>query len=28
MPGATSLGLEAAFAFDTDFRDCGYRMVP
>lgn len=22
------LGLEAAFAFDTDFRDCGYRMVP
>ena len=22
------LDLEAAFAFDTDFRDCGYRMVP
>jgi len=22
------LGLDAAFAFDTDFRDCGYRMVP
>jgi predicted nucleic acid-binding protein len=22
------LGLETAFAFDTDFRDCGYRMVP
>jgi predicted nucleic acid-binding protein len=22
------LGLESAFAFDTDFRDCGYRMVP
>ena len=24
----TRLGIEAAFAFDTDFRDCGYRMVP
>jgi predicted nucleic acid-binding protein len=22
------LGLEAAFSFDRDFRDCGYRMVP
>jgi predicted nucleic acid-binding protein len=22
------LRLESAFAFDTDFRDCGYRMVP
>lgn len=22
------LGLESAFAFDDDFRDCGYRMVP
>jgi uncharacterized protein len=22
------LGLGAAFAFDRDFRDCGYRMVP
>ena len=22
------LGLDSAFAFDTDFRDCGYRMVP
>ncbi len=22
------LGLEAAFAFDRDFRDCGFRMVP
>jgi hypothetical protein len=22
------LGLDVAFAFDTDFRDCGYRMVP
>lgn len=22
------LGLESAFAFDHDFRDCGYRMVP
>ena len=22
------LGLESAFAFDSDFRDCGYRMVP
>lgn len=21
-------GLEAAFTFDRDFRDCGYRMVP
>lgn len=21
-------GLPAAFAFDRDFRDCGYRMVP
>jgi hypothetical protein len=20
--------LESAFAFDADFRDCGYRMVP
>jgi len=22
------LGLATAFAFDTDFRDCGYHMVP
>jgi predicted nucleic acid-binding protein len=22
------LGLTAAFAFDRDFRDCGYRIVP
>jgi predicted nucleic acid-binding protein len=22
------LGLDAAFSFDTDFRDCGFRMVP
>jgi len=22
------LGLDSAFAFDLDFRDCGYRMVP
>lgn len=22
------LGLESAFAFDADFQDCGYRMVP
>ena len=22
------LGLEAAFSFDRDFRDCGFRMVP
>ena len=22
------LGLDGAFAFDRDFRDCGYRMVP
>ena len=22
------LGLTAAFTFDRDFRDCGYRMVP
>jgi predicted nucleic acid-binding protein len=22
------LGLEAAFSFDHDFRDCGFRMVP
>jgi predicted nucleic acid-binding protein len=22
------LGLDTAFAFDTDFRDCGYRIVP
>ena len=22
------LGLDSAFAFDTDFRNCGYRMVP
>jgi len=22
------LGLEGAFAFDDDFRDCGYRMFP
>ena len=22
------LGLQGAFAFDRDFRDCGYRMVP
>jgi hypothetical protein len=22
------LGLESAFTFDRDFRDCGYRMVP
>ena len=22
------LGLESAFTFDTDFRHCGYRMVP
>jgi uncharacterized protein len=22
------LGLESAFAFDTDFRACGYHMVP
>jgi predicted nucleic acid-binding protein len=22
------LGLEGAFAFDPDFRDCGYRMLP
>ena len=23
-----SLGLQAAFTFDRDFRDCGFRMVP
>lgn len=23
-----ALGLDTAFAFDTDFRDCGYRIVP
>ena len=22
------LGLDTAFAFDADFRDCGYRIVP
>ena len=22
------LGLEAAFTFDRDFRDCGFAMVP
>lgn len=22
------LGLEGAFSFDRDFRDCGYRMLP
>jgi predicted nucleic acid-binding protein len=22
------LGLSAAFSFDRDFRDCGYRMLP
>ena len=22
------LGLDTAFAFDTDFRDCGYRILP
>ena len=22
------LGLDSAFAFDADFRNCGYRMVP
>jgi hypothetical protein len=22
------LGLDGAFSFDRDFRDCGYRMVP
>jgi predicted nucleic acid-binding protein len=22
------LGLDGSFAFDRDFRDCGYRMVP
>ena len=22
------LGIEAAFTFDVDFRDCGYRMFP
>lgn len=22
------LGIDAAFTFDRDFRDCGYRMVP
>lgn len=22
------LGLESAFAFDTDFRDCGYQILP
>jgi predicted nucleic acid-binding protein len=22
------LGLDSAFAFDSDFRNCGYRMVP
>ena len=22
------LGLDGAFAFDRDFRDCGYRMLP
>jgi uncharacterized protein len=22
------LGIEAAFTFDRDFRDCGFRMVP
>ena len=22
------LGLHGAFTFDTDFRDCGYRMLP
>lgn len=22
------LGLETAFSFDRDFRDCGFRMVP
>jgi uncharacterized protein len=34
LPDCTSLalmdelGLDTAFAFDTDFRDCGYRVVP
>jgi predicted nucleic acid-binding protein len=23
-----TLGLDTAFAFDMDFRDCGYRVVP
>ena len=23
-----ALGLDTAFAFDTDFRDCGYTIVP
>ena len=23
-----ALGLDTAFAFDTDFRDCGYQIVP
>ncbi len=23
-----SLGLDSAFTFDRDFRDCGYRMLP
>jgi hypothetical protein len=22
------LGLDTAFTYDIDFRDCGYRMVP
>ncbi len=22
------LGLDGAFTFDCDFRDCGYRMLP
>ena len=22
------LGLDTAFAFDSDFRDCGYQMLP
>lgn len=22
------LALDTAFCFDTDFRDCGYQMVP
>jgi len=22
------LGLDAAFTFDSDFRDCGFRMIP
>lgn len=23
-----ALDLDTAFAFDTDFRDCGYHLVP